>query len=145
MLTEIAPDGTRSLSRLLEDASKNWIPGMNVSVITGRLEEEAAKMLARFLVQGVKVELYYVWDHPAPVSGAGSLERRASGMVEADTGMPGQPVNTAAGNYRQQAAGTVSGSLERLGAKLYCLDGSIPAYGYKEVELHEYPGKPTER
>lgn len=126
MLTEIAPDGTRSLSRLLEDASKNWIPGMSVAVITGRLEEESAKTLARFLVQGVKVELYYVWDHPAPVPGSSSLERRPSGLAEA-------------------GKGTVSGSLERLGARIYCLESKIPVYGYKGVELYEYPGKPTQR
>ncbi|UQZ34749.1 hypothetical protein C2I18_15180 [Paenibacillus sp. PK3_47] len=126
MLAEIAPDGTRSLSELLEDASKNWIPGMSVAVITGRLEEEAAKTLARFLVQGVKVELYYAWDNPVPAAGGNREGRRSSGTEESGTG-------------------TVSASLERLGARIYCLNGKIPAYGYQEVELHEYPGSPGQR
>ncbi|WP_167360684.1 DUF58 domain-containing protein [Paenibacillus typhae] len=120
MLTEITPGGTRSLARLLEDASQHWIPGMTVAVITGRLEEEAARILARFLVQGVKVELYYVWDQPSP-----------------------QPESAAAGDFRPQAAGTIGGSLVRLGARLYCLDPSAAPEWKKEGETHAFPGKPT--
>lgn len=133
MLTEITPGGTRSLSRLLEDASQHWIPGMTVAVITGRLEEEAARTLARFLVQGVKVELYYVWDQPAPQSesaAAGALKNQAS-------------AGQRAGVYRPYAAGTISGSLARLGARLYCLDQTAGPEWKKEGEAHEFPGKPT--
>ncbi|MNN24550.1 hypothetical protein D3C81_1379860 [compost metagenome] len=133
MLTEITPSGTRSLSRLLEDASKGWIPGMTVAVITGRLEEEAARTLARFLVQGVKVELYYVWDQPAPQSesaAAGALKNQAS-------------AGQRAGGYKPYAAGTISGSLARLGARLYCLDQTAVPEWKKEGEAHEFPGKPT--
>ncbi|WP_236335888.1 DUF58 domain-containing protein [Paenibacillus auburnensis] len=128
MLTEITPNGTRSLSRLLEDASKGWIPGMTVAVITGRLEEEAARTLARFLVQGVRVELYYVWDQPAPAT---------SDMLRNPAVLSGPAVE-----YKQHTAGTIGSSLARLGAKMYCLH-PVPPDGHKEAELHEFPGRPT--
>lgn len=133
MLTEITPSGTRSLSQLLEDASQSWIPGMTVAVITGRLEEEAARTLARFLVQGVRVELYYVWDQPAPAAGGALADilRNPAG------------VDAPAGEYNHRAAGTIGGSLARLGARLYCLHAPVPADGNKEAELHEFPGRPT--
>ncbi|WNS41635.1 DUF58 domain-containing protein [Paenibacillus sp. MMS20-IR301] len=118
LLTEITPTGTQSLSRLLEDASRSWIPGMTVSVITGRLEEAAARTLARYLVQGLKVELYYVWDLPSPGNGGG-----------------GAPV--------QKPAGTIAGSLMRLGARIHCLNDVSPAQVHKEAEYYGPPGKPT--
>ncbi|WP_198015884.1 DUF58 domain-containing protein [Paenibacillus sp. HW567] len=117
MLTEIAPDGERSLSRLLEDASRGWIPGMTVAVITGRLTEESARTIVRFLVQGVKVELYYVWDGPAP----------------------------AASEPKKRAADTIGGSLARLGARVYCLSDVSPAYGYKGADIRECSEKSTPR
>lgn len=120
ILTEIAPDGTRNLPQLLEDASQSWIPGMTIAIITGRLEEQSAKIIARFLVQGVKVELYYAWDQPAP----GGVE--SQGIC--------QPVR-----------GTVGDSLARIGARIFCLDDALPAYRYREVEHHESSGKPTVR
>lgn len=117
MLTEIVPDGTRGLSRLLEDASRGWIPGMTVAVITGRLTEESARTLARFLVQGIKVELYYVWDGPAPASS--------------------EP--------KSRAADTVCGSLARLGARVYCLSGISPVQGCKGEDIREGPKRSTLR
>ncbi|MBT2293415.1 DUF58 domain-containing protein [Paenibacillus albidus] len=122
MLTEIAADGSRSLAGLLEDASRSWLPGMKVAVITGQLEEESAQIMARFLVQGVKVELYYAWDHPAP--------------APAHTGAAQAPL--------PKTAGSIGDSLVRLGARLYCLEDA-KAYGHREVEYHESPGKPTLR
>jgi uncharacterized protein (DUF58 family) len=133
MLTEITPSGTRSLSRLLEDASQSWIPGMTVSVITGRLEEEAARTLARFLVQGMRVELYYVWDQPAPAAGGGSAD-----ILQNPAG-----VDDPALAYKYRTAGTIGGSLARLGARMYCLHDPVPADGHKEAEFHEFPGRPT--
>jgi hypothetical protein len=121
ILTEISPDGTRNLSQLLEDASRGWIPGMTVAVITGRLEEESAKVMAKFLMQGVKVELYYAWDGPAPIRG----ETKEKEIC--------QPVRT------------VGDSLARLGARMFCLDDALPAYRFREVEYHESSGKPTLR
>ncbi|WP_313641786.1 DUF58 domain-containing protein [Paenibacillus sp.] len=122
ILTEISPDGTRNLSQLLEDASRGWIPGMTVAIITGRLEAESAKVIAKFLVQGVKVELYYAWDQPAPMhEEAKVLETR-------------QPVK-----------GTIGDSLARLGARMSCLDDAFPAFRFREVEYHESSGKPTLR
>lgn len=118
ILAEIAPDGTRTLPELLEDASRSWIPGMTVAIVTGQLEEESAKIIARFLVQGVNVELYYAWDKPAP--GDNALQER--------------PIR-----------GTVGDSLARLGARMFCLDDALPAYRYREVEHHESSGKPTLR
>lgn len=133
MLTEITPSGTRSLSRLLEDASQGWIPGMTVVVITGRLEEEAARTLARFLVQGVRVELYYVWDQPAPAAGS-----TVADILRNPAGSDGP-----AAEYKHRAAGTIGGSLARLGAKTYCLHNPVPADGNKEAKVHEFPGRPT--
>ncbi|WP_342564164.1 DUF58 domain-containing protein [Paenibacillus sp. FSL R7-0345] len=124
MLTEITPCGTRSLSRLLEDASQHWIPGMTVAVITGRLEEEAARTLARFLMQGMKVELYYVWDQPAPQAEGAAADRRTEG-------------------YKPPASGTISGSLARLGARVYCLDYPAAPEWRKEGKGDEIPGRPT--
>ncbi|WP_052380596.1 DUF58 domain-containing protein [Paenibacillus camerounensis] len=133
LLTEIRPGGTRSLSRLLEDASQQWIPGMTVAVITGRLEEEAARTIARFLVQGVKLELYYVWDQPAPLPGGAAAEMR-QGQAAAGRGPE---------EYKPRTAGTVSGSLARIGARVYCLDHPDAAERNKEAEAHEFPGRPT--
>lgn len=62
VLTEIKPDSTRSLSQLLDDASRGWIPGMSIAVVTGTLEQESAKVIAKLLTHGVKVALYYAWD-----------------------------------------------------------------------------------
>ncbi|MNV51338.1 hypothetical protein D3C71_1433830 [compost metagenome] len=117
ILTEISLDGTRNLSLLLDDASRGWIPGMTVAIITGRLEEESAKVIAKFLMQGVKVELYYAWDQSAP--------------------KPGEA--------RQPGRGTVGDSLARLGARMFCLDDALPAFRFREVEFHESSGKPTLR
>ncbi|MNI84737.1 hypothetical protein D3C73_1416660 [compost metagenome] len=119
MLTEITPDGGRSLSTLLEDASRGWIPGMTIVVITGRLEEETARTLARFLVQGVKVELYYVWDQPAPGPTGGVVKSQWS------------------------PAATIGASLTRLGACLYCLGDSSPSKGNKGVEVHGFQERST--
>jgi uncharacterized protein (DUF58 family) len=119
-LTSVAPDGERKLPQLLEDASRGWIPGMTVVIITGQLNEESAKAIARYLVQGVRIDLYYVWDLPAP-----------------------QPASA-----RQEGIhvkGTISDSLSRLGAKVYCLDVALSAGGHREVEFHEPTGKPTIR
>ncbi|MBW4085026.1 DUF58 domain-containing protein [Paenibacillus sp. S150] len=119
MLTEISPDGGRPLGALLEDASRSWIPGMTVAVITGRLDEESARTLARFLVQGVKVELYYVWDQPAPEPGGGLTKNQAG------------------------RAATIGAGLTRLGACLYCLGGGSPSNGDKGVEIHGFPERTT--
>lgn len=55
---------------------------MTVAIITGRLEEESAKVIAKFLMQGVKVELYYAWDQSAPKPGRlASLEGELSEIV----------------------------------------------------------------
>lgn len=118
ILTGLAPDGATPLARLLEEASASWIPGMTVTVITGRIDQAAAKVLARFLVQGVKVELYFSWDLPAPVPGGSAVP---SDIV----------------------ARTVGDSLARLGAVLYSLDAAVPAYRYKEVDRHEASGRPS--
>lgn len=162
MLAEIRPDGTRSLNTLLEDASRSWLPGMTVAVVTGKLEAESARTLARFLVQGVKVELYYVWDQPAP--GAGRIvpenQRRQTGLSiggmdnlwndpdkagagpvnQRTTGMGDEPRDS-----RERKLGAISESLERLGARIYCLENCIPPFGYKGAEWHEAPGTPTQR
>lgn len=122
ILTEISLDGTRNLSQLLDDASRGWIPGMTVAIITGRLEEESAKVIAKFLIQGVKVELYYAWDQSAPKPGEAKL---------LETRQPGR--------------GTVGDSLARLGARMFCLDDALPAFRFREVEFHESSGKPTLR
>jgi uncharacterized protein (DUF58 family) len=122
ILTDISPNGTRTLSELLEDASRGWIPGMTVAIVTGRLEEQSAKVIAKFLVQGVKVELYYAWDQPAPL-----------------------PAEVMLQEIRQPVRGTVGDSLGRLGARMFCLDDALPAYRLREVEYHESSGKPTLR
>lgn len=155
LLTEITPSGSRSLSRLLEDASQSWIPGMSVSVITGRLEEESARTLARFLVQGIKVELYFVWDQPSPGSGtAGYPVRSPAGAQEAAPeldGLPDSGQGYAAGSYnapsggRQQATGTIAGSLMRLGARIHCLNNVPPAQRDKGAGNIGLPGKPSSR
>lgn len=122
MLTEITADGTRSLPELLEDASKAWIPGMTVSIITGRLDSEAAKVIAKFLIQGVKVEIYYAWDQAAPMLKEAKIQE-----------------------MHQTVRGTVGDSLSRLGARMICLDEALPAIRFKEVEYNEPSGKPTLR
>jgi uncharacterized protein (DUF58 family) len=91
ILTEIMPDGTRSLSQLLEDASRGWLPGMSMAVITGGLEPESAKTIAKLLAHGIKVNLYYAWDKNAPGSGGSigdSLLRLGAGMYCLDHAMP---------------------------------------------------------
>lgn len=163
LLTEIAADGTQSLSRLLEDASRNWLPGMTIAVITGQLEEESAKILARFLVQGVKVELYYAWDMPAPVHGGqiSGHSQRGAGRLGASpdkhrewSGMTGtaareqhftDEINGWAPGAIQHPAGTVGGSLARLGARIYRLEDCFAAAGYRGADFHGYPEKPTVR
>lgn len=120
ILTEVAADGERNLPQLLEDASSGWIPGMTIAIVTGRLTEESAKAIARYLVQGVKMELYYLWDQPAP---------RANGT----------------GRDQPAPAGSIAVSLSRLGARMYCLDKALPVYGHREVEFHASGGKPTTR
>ncbi|MNR42902.1 hypothetical protein D3C85_1614690 [compost metagenome] len=122
ILTGISLDGTRNLSLLLDDASRGWIPGMTVAIITGRLEEESAKVIAKFLMQGVKVELYYAWDQSAPKPGEAKVLEN-----------------------RQPGRGTVGDSLARLGARMFCLDDALPAFRFREVEFHESSGKPTLR
>lgn len=122
ILTEIAPDGTRSLPDLLEDASRGWIPGMTVAIVTGLLEVESAKVIAKFLVQGVRIEIYYAWDQPSPMSGEIMLQ----GII-------------------QQVRGTVGDSLARLGAQMFCLDDALSPYRLREVEYRESSGKPTLR
>lgn len=145
-LTGISPDSTRSLSQLLEDASRSWIPGMTVSVITGQLEEESAKVIARFLVQGVKVDLYYAWDSPAPGTAdtlAQTHLQPSDAMLQADS--PPVSGSVTSQSYRQSVKGSVGDSLTRLGARLYRLDTALPPSRYKEVEFHGLSGKPTLR
>lgn len=125
-LTGILPDSTRSLSQLLDDASRGWIPGMSVAVITGRLEHESAKVLARLLAHGVKVHLYYAWDRSVADSDREVLQE---GMGEAPA-----PVT-----------GTIGDSLIRLGAGLHCFDHARRAYDQGEGKSHESQGKPTVR
>ncbi len=108
ILTDIKPDSTRSLPELLEDASRAMIPGMSLSIVTGLLEPEAAKAVARLLMQGVKVTVYYGWDQRTPFTERSPLE-------------PGPPVKA-----------TIGESLKRLGAELYCLEQALPAGGRKE-------------
>lgn len=102
LLTDISADGTRRLDQLLEDASRCWIPGMTASVITGVLEEETAKLLARLLALGVQVDLYYAWDAEVP-------RRRSAGTGTAEN-----------------KAETLAGTLTRLGARLYRLEEGVP-------------------
>jgi hypothetical protein len=134
---------------------------MTVSVITGRLEEESARTLARFLVQGIKVELYYVWDQPSPGSGTavepvrdssgatGAVPELSPRSKEAKEGSP-EPVQsypadsyTVTSGARQRNGGTIAESLMRLGARIHCLNDVSPAYGYKGAEHYGFPGKPT--
>lgn len=122
LLTDISPDGTRRLTELLEDAARDWIPGMTVAIVTGLLEVESAKVMARFLMQGVKIEVYYAWDQPAPISEERMLQE-----------------------ILQPMRGTVGDSLARLGARLFCLDDALPPYRLREVEYRESAGKPTLR
>ncbi|WP_341182689.1 DUF58 domain-containing protein [Paenibacillus sp. FSL H7-0756] len=156
LLTEIAPSGSQSLSRLLEDASQSWIPGMTVSVITGRLEEESARTLARFLVQGIRVELYYVWDQPSkgrtpgnpvrsPAGAAGTMPElsRSSRLAPGGWEPAGQQDSAAYGNSRPPASDTIAGSLMRLGARVHCLSHAAPAQGYKGAEPDEFPDNST--
>lgn len=161
LLTEITPAGSRSLNRLLEDASQSWIPGMSVSVITGRLEEESARTLARFLVQGIKVELYYVWDQPSPGSGqavdpvrnsagaAGAVPELLHKTMEGREGFPDSVQGYSADSFnmpsgdKQRKGGTIAGSLMRLGARIHCLNDVSLAQGYKGAEYYGFPGKPT--
>ncbi|WP_081971891.1 DUF58 domain-containing protein [Paenibacillus borealis] len=150
LLTEISPSGSQSLSRLLEDASRGWIPGMTVSVITGRLEEESARTIARFLVQGIKVELYYVWDQSSPGGGqAADTVRSTAGSRQTKDGFPESAQSYSTDNYsadsggKQRTGGTISGSLMRLGARIHCLNVVSPAQGYKGAEHYGFPGKPT--
>ncbi|WP_410513404.1 DUF58 domain-containing protein [Paenibacillus sp. BR2-3] len=121
ILTEIMPDGTRNLPQLLEDASRGWIPGMSIAVITGVLEPEGAKVIARLLAHGVKVNLYYAWDRNAPDSSLSTGRTGGLGTV----------------------AGTIGISLMRLGAGLHCFDHALPVSGKGEEEAHESPGKWT--
>lgn len=156
LLTEIAPSGSQSLSRLLEDASQSWIPGMTVSVVTGRLEEESARTLARFLVQGIRVELYYVWDQPSPSRTPGSPVRspagaagtlpelsRSSRLAPEGWETTGQHDPAAYGNSRPPASDTIAGSLMRLGARIHCLSYAAPAQGYKGAEPDGFPDNST--
>lgn len=146
LLTEIEPAGAQSLASLLDTAAQSWLPGMTVSVITGRLEEEAARTLARFLVQGIRVELYYVWDQPSPGSrGAGSAVRSPAGaagpLPEPPAGSRQRPeaAKSEGGTSwgRPPAADSIAGSLMRLGAHLHCLNHAFPAapvQGYKGAD-----------
>ncbi|MFD2408948.1 DUF58 domain-containing protein [Paenibacillus rhizoplanae] len=158
LLTEIAPSGSQSLSRLLEDASRSWIPGMTVSVITGRLEEESARTLARFLVQGIRVELYYVWDQPAPsrtpgnpvrspAGAAGTMPElsRSSRLAREGWETTEQHDPAAYGNSRPPASDTIAGSLMRLGARIHCLSYAAPAKGYKGAEPDGFPDNSNSR
>lgn len=146
LLTEIEPAGAQSLASLLEAAAQSWLPGMTVSVITGSLEEESARTLARFLVQGIRVELYYVWDQSSPGSrGAGSPVRSSAGSAD-----PGpefsRSIRQAAGPAQAEpsaswspppAADSIAGSLMRLGANLHCLNHTCPpspVQGYKGAD-----------
>ncbi|WP_150271938.1 DUF58 domain-containing protein [Paenibacillus tepidiphilus] len=118
LLTEIVPDGNRSLARLLEDASRHWIPGMKVTVITGLLDTESARALAGCLTQGIQVELYYMWDRQAEPAG-----------------------RAVATDAKPRQAGTVTASLQRLGARLYCLDDSGLMSGHGEAAIHGHTGQ----
>lgn len=120
ILSEVTPDSERELPQLLEDAASGWIPGMSIAIITGRLTEESAKAIARYLVQGVKMDIYYLWDQPAPKANNTDLDHSAR-------------------------AGSVAASLGRLGARLYGLDTALPVYGHREVEFHASSRKPTTR
>lgn len=146
LLTEIQPGGGQGLASLLEAAAQSWLPGMTVSVITGRLEEESARTLARFLVQGIRVELYYVWDQPSPGSrAAGSTVRSPAGAAGLGPEHPGSsrqrgeaaPSELGASWGRPPAADSIAGSLMRLGAHLHCLNPAAPAapaQGYKGAD-----------
>jgi len=99
ILTEIKADSTRTLTQLLEDAASGWIPGMSIAVVTGGLEQESAKVMAKLLTYGVKINLYYAWDRKAPNSGPEDI-----------------------------TGGTIGESLKRLGAGLYRLDQPLTVY-----------------
>jgi len=116
ILTEIRPDSTRSLSDLLDDASRGWIPGMGIAVITGGLEQESAKVLARLLASGVKVNLYYAWDRKASESGR-----------------------------TDSSFGTLGDSLKRLGARLYCLEPTLTKSGQGVQSSYDPSGQPNVR
>lgn len=128
---------------------------MTVSVITGRLEEESARTLARFLVQGIRVELYYVWDQPSPSRTPGNPVRspaRAAGtMPELSSSGRLAPEDWATsghdpavyGDSRLHASDTIAGSLMRLGARIHCLSNAAPAQGYKGAEPDGFPDNST--
>ncbi|WP_310550671.1 DUF58 domain-containing protein [Paenibacillus glufosinatiresistens] len=99
-MAEVAPGGSRSLAALLEEASRQCLPGMSLAVVTGRLERSGASALARLLAQGVEVQVYYAWDEEAPAAAA-----------------PGEAADAA---WKSSAG--IGESLRRLGAVLYRLD-----------------------
>ncbi|QWU16860.1 Uncharacterized conserved protein, DUF58 family, contains vWF domain [Paenibacillus sophorae] len=146
-LADVAPDGTRTLARLLEDASRQCIPGMGIAVITGRPDREAALTISRLLAQGIKVDLYYVWDRAASVRSAkqAALYEEAGGrfsaVPERMRKLNGQ--HTAVSALSAPAA-TICGSLGRLGAGLYCLEHALPHEG-REGTADELSRKPSAR
>ncbi|NGM85531.1 DUF58 domain-containing protein [Paenibacillus sp. 7124] len=171
-LSEIAPDGTRSLSRLLEDASRQWIPGMRVAVITGCPDREAALTISRLLTQGIKVDLYYVWDRKAPgkrnsASGPGQrrpsaeagahvsdsapvLSDKLTALYEAGQGGGSASPEPMSGLGGSEASGpapaaTICGSLGRQGAGLYCLEPVPPAGSSGEERTDGEARKPSAR
>lgn len=146
ILTEIMADSTRNLSQLLDDASRGWIPGMSIAVVTGRLEPESAKVIARLLAYGMKVNLYYAWDGKVPESsgrtamGVGST-LRSSGENSSESG----PLQKSSLSGHASSTGTIGDSLARLGAGLYSLDHALPTFGQGEEPAHEPTGKPEVR
>ncbi|MBY9079823.1 DUF58 domain-containing protein [Paenibacillus sp. HN-1] len=152
LLAEIAPDGTRTLSDLLEDASRQWIPGMSVAVVTGCPNRDTALAISRLLAHGIRVDLYYVWDMAtgsrqgslglslSEEGAAPSLGRpdRAQRLSEASANENGGADSWRSGEaapYRHGAAEafrslsqqqpSLCGSLGRLGAGLYCLEAMV--------------------
>ncbi|BCG57251.1 DUF58 domain-containing protein [Paenibacillus sp. URB8-2] len=173
-LAEIAPDGTRTLARLLEDASRQWIPGMNVAVITGCPDREAALTISRLLAQGIKVDLYYVWDREAPgkrnpTPGPAAGHRRPSAeagalvphsapvlsdkitvVYEAGQGGFSASADVVSNLSGKESVGsgtapTICGSLGRLGAGLYCLEHVPPAGERGEGRADGEVRKPSAR
>ncbi|WP_312001352.1 DUF58 domain-containing protein [Paenibacillus forsythiae] len=134
-LADIAPDGARTLARLLEDASRQCIPGMSLAVVTGRLDREAALAISRLLAKGVKVDLYYVWDREVSPGSAGQAAlREEAGDRSSEPALPWNGRHTAVSAARSEPAATICGRLGRLGAGLYCLEPALPCGDGEGIE-----------